>query len=123
MIRVFLDMRMVGLFQPAASDNLFLSHCFIFHSFTVMCASPHLHVVVSTYVLSVQSVKAKTYLRPICGPQPRPLAVEARPETKRPAFASLSQMILLTDLTVSASPSPGRPPPPLAITTTHSSLS
>lgn len=40
----------------------------------------------------------------------------------RPLPLFLSHMTLLTDLTVSARPSPGSPPPP-TITTTHSSFS
>ena len=77
-----------------------------------------------TWAHSVRShvcVEAQVYLRLTCGPGSR--QVEAWPETKCPASSSLSQMTLLTDLTLSIGLSPGRPPPPPTITTTHSSLS
>lgn len=112
----------VGLFQHPITS---------YHkaSFSACCSCSHtcLHVVMCTYVLSVQShvcVKAPIYLCLTCGPRSRqPLTVEAKLQAKCPASVSLSQMTLLTDLTVSASPSPGRPPPPPAITTMHSSFS
>lgn len=116
---------LITSFYHTASFSTHLMPCVCLH----ICMCLHVNVVMCTYALSGQShgcVKAQIYLRLTCGPGSRqPLAVEARPETKCPAFFPLSQMTLLTDLTVSTSLSPGRPPPPLppTITTTHSSLS
>lgn len=94
------------------------------HICTCSCA----HVVLLLVFPSVRShvcVKARIYLRFTCGLGSRqPMAVKARPETKCPASFSLSRMTLLTDMTVSASLSPGgRPTPPPNITTAHFSLS
>lgn len=81
--------RKAVLFQPAATDNLLLSHCVIFHSlnvvfvFACICGSVHICFFLSR-VMSTSKLRFIYASLVVRGPD-KALAVEARPENKCPA--------------------------------------